>query len=451
MFDSLNSIVVFPRLIKRILAALLVFCMTVNPLIAETHTTSLRQAAFNFHKPFLVVSTQALSPRNVFIGGADPMNRSWALLKAPLMRRAAEAALSIGVHGIVWSFPLWSPHLIGPSLLHGVLWCAWVGLAFLSGAITHEAGHAWVARLTPGLSVDSKRLALHPFAHWRGKRMLFEPVAILQPAATPKWKQVLYSAAGPAVNLSMALAAFIVMLAGGPAAYGVLALVNFGIAVWQLQPIAVDHPEGPLLYDGARLWTLLGRASGTVRSGLLGRLDALFALATAPTPNLSPAVLRDRALHLEDNLPKRVVGQRQAIQEIATAVKIAGAGLNEAGKPYGSFLFIGPTGSGKTETAKALAEFLFGDEKAMVRFDMSEFSEKHTVARLIGSPPGYKESEAGGELTNAVRRRPQSVILFDEIEKAHPDARNMMLQILDDGRLTDGRGDTTDFPTPLSS
>jgi len=152
-----------------------------------------------------------------------------------------------------------------------------------------------------------------------------------------------------------------------------------------------------------------------------------------------------KLLHMEDRLKQRVVGQDQAIQAVANAVRRARAGLQDPNRPIGSFIFLGPTGVGKTELARALAEFLFDDEQAMVRIDMSEFMEKHSVARLIGAPPGYVGYEEGGYLTEAVRRRPYSVILFDEIEKAHPDVFNVLLQILEDGRLTDGQGRTVDF------
>ena len=156
-----------------------------------------------------------------------------------------------------------------------------------------------------------------------------------------------------------------------------------------------------------------------------------------------------KLLQLEDELGKRVIGQRPAIQAVADAVRRSRAGIQEASKPIGSFIFLGPTGVGKTELAKALAEFLFNDEKSIVRIDMSEYMEKHSVARLIGSPPGYVGYEEGGQLTEAIRRRPYSVILFDEIEKAHSDVFNILLQILDDGRLTDSKGRTVDFRNTL--
>ena len=154
---------------------------------------------------------------------------------------------------------------------------------------------------------------------------------------------------------------------------------------------------------------------------------------------------REKLLHMEDKLRERVVGQDQAIVVVADAVRRARAGLQDPHRPIGSFLFLGPTGVGKTELCKALAEFLFDDEQAMVRIDMSEYMEKHSVARLIGAPPGYVGYEEGGSLTEAVRRRPYQVILFDEIEKAHSDVFNILLQVLDDGRLTDGQGRTVDF------
>ena len=154
---------------------------------------------------------------------------------------------------------------------------------------------------------------------------------------------------------------------------------------------------------------------------------------------------RERLTKLEDELAHRVVGQRDAVAAVANAVRRSRAGLQDPNRPIGSFLFLGPTGVGKTETARALADFLFDDEKAMVRLDMSEYMEKHAVARLIGAPPGYVGYDEGGQLTEAVRRRPYSVLLFDEIEKAHPDVFNVLLQLLDDGRLTDSQGRTVDF------
>src|SRR5438552_3465645 len=154
---------------------------------------------------------------------------------------------------------------------------------------------------------------------------------------------------------------------------------------------------------------------------------------------------KERLLKLEDELGRRVIGQREALAAVANAVRRARAGMQDPNRPTGSFIFLGPTGVGKTETARALAEFLFDDERALVRLDMSEYMEKHAVARMIGAPPGYVGYEEGGQLTEAIRRRPYSVVLFDEIEKAHPDVFNVLLQILDDGRLTDSQGRTVDF------
>ncbi|WP_262693047.1 ATP-dependent chaperone ClpB [Kordiimonas aquimaris] len=158
---------------------------------------------------------------------------------------------------------------------------------------------------------------------------------------------------------------------------------------------------------------------------------------------------RDKLLRMEDELGKRVIGQKEALEAVSNSVRRARAGLQDPNRPLGSFLFLGPTGVGKTELTKALASFLFNDDSAMVRVDMSEFMEKHAVARLIGAPPGYVGYEEGGVLTEAVRRRPYQVILFDEIEKAHPDVFNVLLQVLDDGRLTDGQGRTVDFTNTL--
>ena len=158
---------------------------------------------------------------------------------------------------------------------------------------------------------------------------------------------------------------------------------------------------------------------------------------------------KDKLLKMEDALGKRVVGQAEAVRAVATAVRRSRAGLQDPNRPMGSFMFLGPTGVGKTELTKALAEYLFNDETAMVRLDMSEYMEKHSVSRLIGAPPGYVGYDEGGALTEAVRRRPYQVVLFDEIEKAHPDVFNVLLQVLDDGRLTDGQGRTVDFRNTL--
>ena len=154
---------------------------------------------------------------------------------------------------------------------------------------------------------------------------------------------------------------------------------------------------------------------------------------------------KDKLLRMEEALSKRVVGQEEALRIVANAIRRSRAGLSDPRRPNGSFLFLGPTGVGKTELSKALAEFLFDTDEAMVRIDMSEFMEKHSVSRLIGAPPGYVGYEEGGYLTEAVRRRPYSVILLDEVEKAHQDVFNVLLQVLDDGRLTDGQGRTVDF------
>jgi ATP-dependent Clp protease ATP-binding subunit ClpB len=158
---------------------------------------------------------------------------------------------------------------------------------------------------------------------------------------------------------------------------------------------------------------------------------------------------KEKLLRMEDELAKRVVGQAEAVRAVSTAVRRARAGLQDPHRPIGSFMFLGPTGVGKTELTKALAEYLFDDEAALIRIDMSEYMEKHAVARLIGAPPGYVGYEEGGALTEAVRRRPYQVVLFDEIEKAHPDVFNVLLQVLDDGRLTDGQGHTVDFRNTL--
>jgi ATP-dependent Clp protease ATP-binding subunit ClpB len=158
---------------------------------------------------------------------------------------------------------------------------------------------------------------------------------------------------------------------------------------------------------------------------------------------------RQKLMKMEDRLQQRVIGQKAAIEAVSNAVRRARSGLQDPNRPIGSFIFLGPTGVGKTETARALAEFLFDDENAMIRIDMSEYMEKHTVARLIGAPPGYVGYDEGGQLSEAVRRRPYSVILFDEIEKAHPDVFNVLLQVLDDGRLTDGQGRMVDFKNTI--
>ena len=158
---------------------------------------------------------------------------------------------------------------------------------------------------------------------------------------------------------------------------------------------------------------------------------------------------RSKTLHLDEVLHKRVIGQEEGVEKVTEAIIRSKAGIKDPTKPIGSFLFLGPTGVGKTELAKALAEALFDDENNMVRIDMSEYMEKHSVARLIGAPPGYVGYEEGGQLTEAVRRKPYSVVLFDEVEKAHPDVFNVLLQVLDDGRITDSMGKTVDFKNTI--
>ena len=153
----------------------------------------------------------------------------------------------------------------------------------------------------------------------------------------------------------------------------------------------------------------------------------------------------EKLLHMEDVLGKRLIGQRKAVTAVADAVRRSRAGISDPDRPIGSFMFLGPTGVGKTELAKSLAEFQFDDERALIRIDMSEYSEKHSVSRLVGAPPGYVGYDEGGQLTEAVRRRPYSVVLLDEVEKAHPEVFDILLQVLDDGRLTDGQGRTVDF------
>ncbi|HNE30054.1 MAG TPA: ATPase, T2SS/T4P/T4SS family, partial [Saprospiraceae bacterium] len=158
---------------------------------------------------------------------------------------------------------------------------------------------------------------------------------------------------------------------------------------------------------------------------------------------------RERLLHLEAELHKRVIGQNEAVEAVSDAIRRNRAGLSDPDKPIGSFIFCGPTGVGKTELAKALAEVLFDDEKAITRIDMSEYQERHAVSRLVGAPPGYVGYDEGGQLTEAVRRRPYSIVLLDEIEKAHPDVFNILLQVLDDGRLTDNKGRTANFKNTI--
>nr|WP_218868573.1 ATP-dependent Clp protease ATP-binding subunit [Pseudoclavibacter chungangensis] len=192
------------------------------------------------------------------------------------------------------------------------------------------------------------------------------------------------------------------------------------------EAIAVVSDDGDAVIDVAEIEAIIARATG-IPAGRIGGDD------------------RRRLAALESELHERVVGQDEAVRTIATAVRRSRAGMGDANRPVGSFLFLGPTGVGKTELAKALAESVFGDERALIRFDMSEFGERHTVSRLVGAPPGYVGYDEAGQLTERVRRNPYSVILLDEIEKAHPDVFNLLLQVLDDGRLTDGQGRTVDF------
>ena len=156
-----------------------------------------------------------------------------------------------------------------------------------------------------------------------------------------------------------------------------------------------------------------------------------------------------KLLRMEEVIGERLIGQKEAVTAVSDAVRRSRAGIADPDRPTGSFLFLGPTGTGKTELAKALADFLFDDERAIVRIDMSEYSEKHSVSRLVGAPPGYVGYDEGGQLTEAVRRRPYSVVLLDEVEKAHPEVFDILLQVLDDGRLTDGQGRTVDFRNTL--
>jgi len=192
----------------------------------------------------------------------------------------------------------------------------------------------------------------------------------------------------------------------------------------------------------------------TVVESLVDRIDdadiaAVVARRTGIPVTKMMTAEKDRLVNMEAFLSKKIIGQRKAIEVIANAIRKSRAGLKMKNRPVGSFLFLGPTGTGKTYLPKLLAEFLFDDKNAMVRLDMSEFMESHSVAKMIGAPPGYVGYEAGGLLTEAVRRKPFSIVLLDEVEKAHPDVFNILLQLLDDGRLTDGQGRTVDFSNTL--
>ncbi len=188
-----------------------------------------------------------------------------------------------------------------------------------------------------------------------------------------------------------------------------------------------------------------GRDETTVPEVTVNDIAEVVSRATGVPVQQLTEEEKDRLLKLEQHLHQRVIGQDEAVAAVAEAVRRSRAGLGDPQRPVGSFLFLGPTGVGKTELARALTEALFGADSRMIRLDMSEFQERHTVSRLVGAPPGYVGYEEAGQLTEAVRRRPYAVVLLDEIEKAHPDVFNILLQVLDDGRLTDGQGRTVDF------
>jgi ATP-dependent Clp protease ATP-binding subunit ClpB len=211
------------------------------------------------------------------------------------------------------------------------------------------------------------------------------------------------------------------------------------------RPASVDELERLLAADVARLHEVQAKARYLKEEVDAEDIAEIVAKWTGIPVSKMLESERERLTKLEAELGRRVIGQAQAVTAVANAVRRSRAGLGDPNRPTGSFIFLGPTGVGKTETARALAEFLFDDERALVRLDMSEYMEKHSVARMIGAPPGYVGYEEGGQLTEAVRRRPYSVVLFDEIEKAHPDVFNVLLQILDDGRLTDSQGRLVDF------
>ena len=218
-----------------------------------------------------------------------------------------------------------------------------------------------------------------------------------------------------------------------------------GITVNAISPGPIAADEEP---TDAATTAYRAAAVAKVPLGRLGVADDIAEVVAAWTGIPAGRLLEgesEKLLRMEEELGHRVVGQKEAVREVSDAVRRARAGIADPNRPTGSFLFLGPTGVGKTELAKALAEFLFDDERAMVRIDMSEYSEKHSVSRLVGAPPGYVGYDEGGYLTEAVRRNPYSVLLLDEVEKAHPDVFNILLQVLDDGRLTDGQGRTVDF------
>merc|ERR1711966_585330 len=183
--------------------------------------------------------------------------------------------------------------------------------------------------------------------------------------------------------------------------------------------------------------------------GTADDIAAVIAVATGIPPDRMVETERERLLTMGEKLKDRVIGQDEAVEVVTEAVQRSRAGLNDPSKPIASMVFLGPTGVGKTELCKALSEFMFDSEDAIIRIDMSEYMEKHTVSRLLGAPPGYVGYDEGGQLTDAVRRQPYSVLLFDEMEKAHPDVFNVMLQLLDDGRLTDSKGNSVNFRNTL--